>query len=258
MDAQPSTQNSELSDYQLAFASSLGLELEDAKSVQESVLLIERSLGQKSLRELARWFLLSVLQHLQNTDWGEIGNSGLIESAQYELADEFLASDEFKQSLLTVLKDPRFRFTLLGFAKGRNPEKRILSTSTKAYRQAREILLANELVDSSQASRRGRRPAKRPVAEATAVHRRAARRSQSAPELSVKINVVPQSSAAESSPAMSEEEFVELEQAIDQGEADEGKPWTYETNEERMSLMLGILAGGGFCLFVLWILSSLA
>jgi len=243
----------DLSDHQIAFADSLGVDWESATDVRDTVLRIEQNLGQQSLREMARWFLLSVLQHLQNTDWGDISGSGLEEELQYELADHFLASDEFKQSLLTVLKDPRFRFTLLGFAKGRDAEKRVLSTSTKAYRQARDILLEHELIDASQANRRGRRPAKTVSDEGTAINRRAARRNQFVSELSVKINVVPQTDSGSKANSLSEEEFEELEQALDTGKPDIGQPWTYETNEERLSLFLGILGGACFCLLLLWL-----
>lgn len=245
---------SDLSEHQIAFANSLGVDWESAASVRDAVLQIEQNLGQKSLREMARWFLLSVLQHLHNADWGDIDNSGLENELHYELADHFLSSDEYKQSLLTVLKDPRFRFTLLGFAKGRNPSRRVLSTSTKAYRQAREILLENGLVDTSQVSRRGRRPARKTKFEETPINRRAARRSQLSPELSVKINVVSPTEKTSNSSAMSEEEFAELEQALDKSEMSEGQAWTYETNEERLSLFLGILGGACFCLLVLWML----
>ncbi|MCG8414802.1 MAG: hypothetical protein MI746_11345 [Pseudomonadales bacterium] len=243
-----------LSAHQIAFASSLGLQCEANDSVGDTVLRIEQSLGQQSMREIARWFLLSVLQHLQNTEWTEVEESGLSIDDQYALAESFIERDEYKQSLLTVLKDPRFRFTLLGFAKGRNPERRILSMSTKAYRQARDILLEKGLVDAQQATRRGRRPARKKAAVSTAVNRRATRRGMMPDGNTLQIDVVEPVAVQPAEEDMSEEEFAELEKVLDDGKLEEGQPWTYQTNEERYSLMLGILAGACVCVLAIWLL----
>lgn len=250
---QPASEIS-LSAHQIAFASSLGLQCEEGDSVGETVLRIEQSLGQQSMREMARWFLLSVLQHLQNTEWEEVEESGISVEDQYSLAEAFIERDEYKQSILTVLKDPRFRFTLLGFAKGRNPDRRILSMSTKAYRQARDILLEKGLVDAQQASRRGRRPAKTKPAVSTAINRRATRRGMMPDGNSLQIDVVPSSTTESSEEDMSEEEFAELQKVLDDGKVEQGQPWTYQTNEERYSLMLGILAGACVCFLMIWLL----
>jgi hypothetical protein len=51
--------------------------------------------------------------------------------------------------------------------------------------------------------------------------------------------------------AMSEEEFAELEEELSSSKKPAATNWTYETNEERLSLVLG-LAGGGFCALLLW------
>ncbi len=249
-----SNSESLLSAHQIAFASSLGLQCESNDSVGGTVLKIEQRLGQQSMREIARWFLLSVLQHLHNTEWSEVEESGLSVDDQYALAEAFIETDEYKQSLLTVLKDPRFRFTLLGFAKGRNPERRILSMSTKAYRQARDILLEKGLVDTEQATRRGRRPARNKPAISTAVNRRATRRGMLPDGNSLQIDVPKPVAAEPTEEDMSEEEFAELEKVLDDGKVEGGQPWTYQTNEERYSLILGILAGACVCVLAIWLL----
>jgi hypothetical protein len=51
--------------------------------------------------------------------------------------------------------------------------------------------------------------------------------------------------------AMSEEEFAELEEELSSSKKSAATNWTYETNEDRLSLVLG-LAGGGFCALLLW------
>ena len=258
MSIEPSTQHQflDISEHQRGFAESLGVDFQTCTNDAEFILLIERQLGQKSMLELARWFLLSVLQHIQNQDWGDISHCPLDEQQQYQLAHEFIGRDEFKQSLLTVLKHPRFRFTLVSFAKSRNQQRRVLSTTTKAFRQAREILLRHELVDQQLVSRKGRRPAKqKPTSAATAASRRAARRGI---ELSSAAAVEPQVSVKSEvrqaqQDAMSEEEFAELDAVLANADAEPGKAWTYQNNDERLSLMFGVLAGGGVFALALWL-----
>lgn len=244
-----------LSGQQLDFARDLGLEQQEQETDIEFIKRIEQHLGQESMLELARWFLLSIFQHLKGASWNSISESQVESDKQYELAAEYIAKDEFKQSLLIVLKDHRLRFTLLGFAKARDPQRRILSSTTKAFRRGREILLQHGLVDPQSVKTRKAQKQEKEAAKPTdsAVSRRAARRVAG-------INAAGQKTPLKDSPVsepiagdMSEEEFAQLDKALGEGKAEPGQPFTYHSNEERLSLLLGALAGGGLFILTLWI-----
>ena len=244
--------NPDLSRHQIDFALSLGLELKENEDCPAFIQRIEQRLGQKSMLELSRWFLLSILQHLQMASWNSTGASGIEEGQQYALAKEFIARDEFKQSLLVVLKDPRLRFTLVKFAKARNLEQRVLSSTTKAYRQGQELLVHRGLVDPAKVSSRGRRPVTgRSSRLDTAANRRAARRL-SPVDTAAKVAKKGDTPASHNSAsAMSEEEFEQLDKALGENKAKTSPRFTYQNNEERFSLLLGALAGSGLFLLVL-------
>lgn len=242
----------DLSSFQIEFARSLGLEPANDEAGPAFVQRLEQHLGQESMLQLARWFLMSVLQHLQGSAWQSIHVAGIDESQQYALAREFVARDEFKQSLLVVLKDPRFRFTLVSFAKTRNPEKRVLSSTTKAFRHGKEILQRNGLVGPQTSKRKTRRSTvKKSPRVDTAVNRRAARRISLAQSSDTMLNDNPHTLDAAASGNMSEEEFVELDKALGAGDLKAGQAFTYNTNEERFSLLMGALAGAGVFLLAL-------
>ncbi len=239
---------------QLRFAKGLGLEPQENESVPAFILRIEQTLGQDSLLELARWFLFSVMRHLRQEGWQSLGDSGVEREAQYQLAAKFIAEDEHKQSLLVVLKDFRFRFVLLSFAKGRDPEQRILSSTTKAFRHARDILIQYGLVDARIVGRRGRRPAQASApAVNTVSNRRAARRAISPSPARSQSEEKSTAGEHKLSAEMSEEEFAELDKALDGGKSEDGQPWTYHSNDERVSLLLGALAGATLFVVALWI-----
>ena len=109
------TVNQEISSQQAELASSLGISLDESTSLRQLMLELDKALGQQYLLEQARYFILSAYRHLTKANWESISESGLSLEQQYELAEIFVGSDKFKQSLITVLKDPRTRFTLLGF-----------------------------------------------------------------------------------------------------------------------------------------------
>lgn len=267
------TANQEISSQQAELASSLGISLDESTSLRQLMLELDKALGQQYLLEQARCFILSAYRHLTKANWESISESGLSLEQQYELAEIYVGSDKFKQSLVTVLKDPRTRFTLLGFAKSRNLEKRVLSTTTKAYQHARKILVDKELVAAKPASKRAQASAdshsqshagadKSPAVNAkpdvgdSVVNRRAARRGftdtrHADDNLEVETESIHRASLGASEMAMSEEEFAELEEELSSSKKPAATNWTYETNEERLSLVLG-LAGGGFCALLLW------
>jgi hypothetical protein len=129
--------------------------------VVELIRQIESKLGQDTLAEHARWYLMSVLRHLNKDDWSSLEASGIAGPLQQELIDRYIATDDAKQALRSVLKEPHCRFTLLGFAKARRVEQHVLSTTTKAYRNAAALLRELDLVVSKQRSASSRRAARR-------------------------------------------------------------------------------------------------
>ena len=269
------TANQVISPQQAELASSLGISLDESTSLGQLMLELDKALGQQYLLEQARCFILSVYRHLTKANWDSVSESGLSLEQQYELAEIYISRDKFKQSLITVLKDPRTRFTLLGFAKSRNLEKRVLSTTTKAYQHAREILADKELVAMKPARKRGQASVNcnsqsqadadkslgadaNPEAGDSVVDRRAARRgftdgghADDKPE--VEAESVDFANPETGEAAMSEEEFAELEEELSSSKRPAATNWTYETNEDRLSLLLGLAAGGGVCALMLWI-----
>ena len=251
----------DLTSNQIQFAESMGVDVGSAESVESVMQQIERALGQQNIRELTRWFLMSVYRHGMKAKWNELADSGLSETAQQELVDQLVASDEFKQSILTVLKDVRCRYTLLSFGKTRNPANRSLANSTKAFKQARQVLRDADLIKSpgkkSAASAKKSPQASDGADKAhdMAASRRAARRGYS-------VQPLEQEPAWEQPPAtksaqddqLSDEEFDELDKVLKEGGESSGQRFTYQTNEERLSLLLGVLAGFAACVVLLWVI----
>ena len=265
----------DISPQQAQLANSLGISLSEDSSLQELMQAFDNALGQKYLLEQARWFIMSVYRHLTKSKWDSLTDAGLSLDQQYELAEIYVSSDKFKQSLITVLKDPRTRFTILGFAKARNLEKRVLSTTTKAFQHAREVLASKELVAAKASSKSGQRagkiqeqqleqvseaagsaPETPQTAGASVVNRRAARRGFSETSEAINaqagVDVIAEESDTASQAAMSEEEFAELDEVLSSSEQPAAPNWTYQTNEDRLSLLLGVAAGCGFFALVLW------
>ena len=287
----------DLTPNQCEFAESLGVDWQSADSLAGVLQGVEHELGQRNIQELIRWFLLSVYRHDRNGKWERPQDSDLSEDEQYRLTAKLADSDEYKLSLLTVLKDSRCRYTLLRFGKSRNPARRILSNTTKAFKQAQQLLREQELLPRITARKAaasveeragtgkletsapvegavtsevgpGDEPAmspdsgERPLSEqesvnATAVNRRAARRGfqeSRGDDSDTPLQSVALAAQAETEDdALSEEEFEELDKAL-RGAADSSaQRWSYNTNEERFSLLLGVLAGSAACVLVLWL-----
>ncbi|MDA0689983.1 MAG: hypothetical protein O2948_15230 [Proteobacteria bacterium] len=304
----------DLTPNQREFAESLGIDWRSSDSLTAVLQRVEHELGQRNIHELIRWFLLSVYRHAHKGKWERPQDSDLTEDVQYRLTDQLAGSDEYKLSLLTVLKDSRCRYTLLKFGKSRNPARRTLSNTTKAYKQARQLLLSQEmlpLVAASKAIKPAENPASiessktiessesseskassdrieggeykencdskaidvllpqqphagqefpaRESASATAVHRRAARRGFQGGDRVDQGDLAVQSVAAReqaeaAEDALSEEEFEELDKALGSATNSSAQRWTYNTNEERFSLLLGVLAGSAACVLLLWLI----
>lgn len=247
---------------QVSLARELGVVVEENASTDFVVARIDEVLAEKSIEEQTRWFVLSVLRHLALGQWSEPGASNLELLAQYSLARECLAIDGFKKSLTTVLKDKRCLFTLLTFGKSKDTKKNILSSATKAYKIAanvvsREELLLNskEASDVDPAEDLLETPASKNKELDTAVNRRAGRRGY----LSAELQAIADASSAEKITtrkaqisSMGEKEFLDLEAAIESNtQTPEQHQWNYRSNEDRWSLLLGLAAGVGFFSLVL-------
>lgn len=239
---------------QVTFAHDCGVELEAVKDIEQLIYRIEVQLGQNTMLEQARWFILSVLRHLNKKNWQNLSECNITNKQQYELAQKYIEADDLKHSLRTVLKDNRCRFTLLRFAKARNIETLTLSTTTIAYQVASTLLQEAELIAKPLVSNKKRVVGKRHDNSGSAINRRAARRGYF-DDNSVKLDEVeiqsPQANRGKSV-GMSEEEYAELEQVIEaSGDRQVSQNWSYPTNEDRLSLLMGLAAGCGVFLIVL-------
>ena len=280
---------------QVSLAADLGILLEEGASADSVVLKIDQALSEKSVEERARWFVLSVFRQLTAARWLEPDASNLDRAQQYSLAQDCLRVDGFKKSMMTVLKDRRFAFTLLSFGKSKDLKKNLMSSATKAYKIAAAVLEEAGLLQKPEAMNDGEvleniedepgtiaaitsthesataaaeqdglpemptedleeKPATG-ISDNPAANRRAGRRGYLAAELhSARAGhsaekPVPKKSQTSS---MSEKEFLDLEAAI---ESNTEKPlqqeWSYRSNEDRWSLILGLAAGVGFFSLIL-------
>lgn len=198
------------------------------------------------IEALARWYLLSVYRHLQQADWNDVNDCDLPESVVDELVSAYLADRSARQSLIMVLKDSRYRYQLIRFGPNRDQDLLQLSESTIAFRHARTVLqpLVGPLSEDLAAL-----PLE-PMA-ATVNARRAARRAQPAPR-SDKSGIAEVEPAADD--GMSDAEYAHLEQALSSPPAgDEPVPGRYDNNEDRLSLLYGLLAGALLFILVYWL-----
>lgn len=241
----------ELSADQIRLGVKLGLDTSTVES--EFVSKIEGVLGQNTLLEQARYFLLSILCHVNRGDWSSLEDCELPEEQQLELARKYIEGDDFKQSLRTVLKDDRFKFTLLRFAKARNVSTRTLSITTKAYKHGLDILKNNSLVDPSQKKPRAKRKAPvKPKDKGSLVDRRAARRGYFDEELTDVLKGFDKSPAHQEQQTISDEEFATLDAKLDKLNSPP-ENWTYNTSEDRVSLLAGLILGCAMFAIVIWL-----
>lgn len=242
----------ELSADQRSLGASLGLDADTPEC--EFVPKIEAVLGQNTLVEQARYFLMSILCHINREDWSSLEDCPLAQAQQLELAREYIDGDEFKQSLRTVLKDDSFKFTLLSFAKARNASTRTLSLTTKAYKHGVAVLTSNGLIDPSRKKPRAKRkPAAKPQDKGSLVDRRAARRGYFDEEEPVDTLAGTESLPTDDEhQAISDEEFAALDAKLSELETPP-ENWTYNTAEDRVSLLAGLILGCGVFAVVIWL-----
>ncbi len=241
---------------QLSLASELDIELKSDAEVSELVIRIEQALGEKLLPELCRWFIVSAYRYRQRENWTHPDESDLDKELQYSLARAFLETRDGKTSLQAVLRDPRFRFTLVGFGKNRNADALILSSSTKAFRRAQQVIgqiprLQGQGAESAADSTE--------TAEALVVDRRARRRGYSGidvdnldaplPEDPVRISTP----VAEPETLMNEDDYQALEHELENAVPAEDRNFSYRSYEDKISLALGMASGLVLFLLALWV-----
>lgn len=244
-------QQESISKDQLALASRIGVDTGEENSIDDIVRAIEETLGQNTLLEQARYFVLSVLNHANRLQWRSLSDTSLSNDRQLELARLFIASDDLKQSLRTVLKDNRFKFTLLKFAKTRNVEKRVLSTTTKAFKEARKLLVERALIDPPKKKVAVQAKTKKKESDSL-VDRRAARRGYFNDEFLEFLS--PQDAPIGNHPddALTDEEFDELDAKLSGVDSLTANAWTYHNSEDRLSLLVGLAAGSVVFATIIW------
>lgn len=216
--------------------------------------------------ELARWFLMSVLRHLQDAQWQDPDASGLEREQQERLVQRFMAEAATRKSLLAVLRDERLRWRLLRFARSRNPARGIVSESTVAFSRAKQLLAEAGLLDTpgrstAASAEQADSPAsplsvQEPLAadhhQASIVQRRAERRQF---RLAKRTSDPPPKDAGHDDARlqMSDEEYAQLEQILSREppRATPSSPGRH-LNEERVSLLSGMLAGVLVFVLVWW------
>ena len=287
--SQDSKSDNAISDNQRAFAESLGVVVSDFPDIEALVEKIETSLGQNTMLEQSRWFVMSVLCHSNRCAWLTIDESEIDKEKQYEIAGSYIGTDGFKQSLRTVLKEGRCKFTLLRFAKSRNIEKRTLSTTTKAFKHAQSLLKELGLINAAKATTRKvtkvenvknvKNVKKVEIAQKTkdAQQAKKARQStslktkseadrdslaerRSAPRGDFEDDILnflnPQQESEEllnSQVQMSDQEFAELDAKIDMAVGSVFENWSGQESENRASLLVGLAAVGVMFGVVIWL-----
>jgi hypothetical protein len=200
---------------------------------------------------LARWFLLAALSSLRQENWQQLADSSLNAELEDALVAQFLADNAARRSLLTVLRDPRFLERLPTFGQQRDPARGMLADSTLAFKRARQLLERHQLLDSgttdmSQSAGQSRQDSQAPE---SIVQRRAARRAVA---FSTAAEVCPPggNKLEDGQEQMSDEEYARLEEALSRPMQESSPPSSaFTLNEERLSLLAGLLAG--LLLFVL-------
>jgi len=249
----------EISENQRALAISLGISIEEGAAIRDLLRQIEQKLGDRAVLESVRWYVMSVMRHVEKAQWTQLESSDLSDDEQYDLAARCLANSEFSQSIKTVLKSANCRFTLVGFKRSRNPGKHILSNLTVAYKIA-EAAVKKELPAADQVQDTASRTAAEVVEQAqvdvsdeptTASRRRASRRGYAGDTANkaAMLNVDGESAQTAFGQSMSPQEYAELLAALTQQQSTTRlqRTWLRFGSDESRSWLLGLLAG--FILF---------
>ncbi|MEX0963554.1 MAG: hypothetical protein WDZ52_05870 [Pseudohongiellaceae bacterium] len=267
-----------------SLAQQLGIVVADFESAEAVVNAIEAKLGKESLEERSRWFVISVLRQLKKAKWATPNDSQLDGAKQKALAKQCLAVTGFATSLQTVTKDNRSKFRIVGFASSKNIERGKLATGTKAYKIAASVLAEAGTISlpaTKSANKAKQTPAQKAKAtakvrreeakegktsgqsvkqakasgleavEKTVVGRRAQRRGYSSDASLHVADAAKGLSDSKQAATMSEEEFANLDAALNRSDAEIiQQNWADQPREDRWSRVLGVLAGVGFFVFV--------
>ncbi|MEQ8954642.1 MAG: hypothetical protein RL120_10960, partial [Gammaproteobacteria bacterium] len=157
-----------------------------------------------------------------------------------------------KTAVQAVLRDPRFRFTLVQFGKNRNPDSLTLSSSTKAFRRALQLL--GQGLEQPRKELPAQAAPPTAASQGLVVDRRARRRGfsmadhgEALPPLeSIRVAAKPGPDSS-----MNEDEYQALEQELEHAVAVEDRNFSYRSNEDKISLVLGMASGLVLFLLVL-------
>ncbi len=262
--------NTVLHPNQSAVAKELGIDVAEMASAEDAINAIEMKLGEASAQVRARWFAVSVLRHLKKAKWHELNDSTVDEKQQRKLAKACLAVKGFATSLGTVTKDSRSKFRFVGFASSKNIERGMLATGTKAYKIAAAVVAEAGLIEEhAEASsnllqpQAETKPKPKPkskskskrtqskAVEKSVVGRRAKRRAYAQGDTEQATDTADALANKNESAAMSREEFASLDAALSKSDTEiVQQNWVDQPNEDRLSRILGILAGVGFFIFI--------
>lgn len=112
----------------------------DTAELDNIVDRFELELGVKKPVELTRWYLLSVIRSLQGESWNDPEQCGFNIEQQEELAVQYLSNPGAFRSLSGVLRKKHLRYTLVNFSDKANSKAQILSTKTRAFSLAEDLL----------------------------------------------------------------------------------------------------------------------
>lgn len=254
---------------QLRLAAELHITDAQTLSTSELIAAIEGRLGERTVLECARWFLMSVLRHERQALWSDPDHSDISRENQNKLARDCLAKPEFVQSIKTVLKGDSCKYALVEFRRTRNPRKHILANTTVAYQCALGVLRKERLLEVDANPEPEKSAKEQPPASSVDVTttnmRRASRRGfgtdatrQDEPDSTIpSLHGAGDTAHTSHDPlvistldtslhtGLTPQEYAELEQALSQPKLpiSSHKPWRRFGDDERRSWLLGLLAG---------------
>jgi hypothetical protein len=142
-----------------------GIQLD--KYIFESIERVVASLDkevQDVNRELARWYMYSVIRYLTKGSWDTPDRVSISNEQSYAMADKMIAQADVLKSLLRELEYPDRRYNLVSFSSEQLGGE--LSIRTKAFNSARAIV-TEELGIQSQTKERPQRSAPPPKRKKT-------------------------------------------------------------------------------------------
>jgi hypothetical protein len=133
------------------------------ESIEKVVATLDKELQQVN-RELARWYMYSVIRYLTKGNWNTPDKSGVSKEQSYVMADKIIAQADVLKSLLRELEFPDRRYNLVSFSSEQLGGE--LSIRTKAFNSARAIV-TEELGIQSQTREKPQRSASPPKGKKT-------------------------------------------------------------------------------------------